>query len=45
MKKKVSIWNINSFAEFFMQIYPKYKEDYKKHVISLSKQEMILKRN
>ena len=29
MKKKVSIWNINSFAEFFMQIYPKYKEDYK----------------
>ena len=30
MKKQVSIWNINSFAEFFMQIYPKYKEDYKK---------------
>ena len=30
MKKKVSIWNINSFAEFFMQIFPKYKEDYKK---------------
>lgn len=28
MKKQVSIWNINSFAEFFMQIYPKYKEDY-----------------
>lgn len=30
IKKSVSIWNINSFAEFFMQIYPKYKEDYKK---------------
>jgi len=30
MKKKVSIWNINSFAEFFMQIYPKYRNDYKK---------------
>lgn len=30
MKKQVSIWNINSFAEFFMQIYPKYREDYKK---------------
>lgn len=30
MKKKVSIWNINSFAEFFMQIYPKYREDYKR---------------
>lgn len=30
MKKQVSIWNINSFAEFFMQIYPKYRADYKK---------------
>ena len=30
MKKQVSIWNINSFAEFFMQIYPKYREDYHK---------------
>ena len=30
MKKQVSIWNINSFAEFFMQIYPKYKGDYRK---------------
>lgn len=29
MKKQVSIWNINSFAEFFMQIYPKYRDDYK----------------
>lgn len=30
MKKQVSIWNINSFAEFFMQIYPKYQADYRK---------------
>lgn len=30
MKKQVSIWNINSFAEFFMQIYPKYRMDYKR---------------
>lgn len=30
MKKLVSIWNINSFAEFFMQIYPKYRDDYKR---------------
>lgn len=30
MKKQVSIWNINSFAEFFMQIYPKYREEYVK---------------
>lgn len=29
VKKQVSIWNINSFAEYFMQIYPKYREDYK----------------
>lgn len=28
LKKKVSIWNINSFAEFFMQISDKYKKDY-----------------
>lgn len=30
LKKQVSIWNINSFAEFFMQIFPKYREDYKR---------------
>lgn len=30
LKKSVSIWNINSFAEFFMQIYTKYEKDYKK---------------
>lgn len=28
LKKDVSIWNINSFAEFFMQIYTKYEADY-----------------
>lgn len=30
MKKMVSIWNINSFAEYFMQIYTKYEKDYKR---------------
>lgn len=30
MKKMVSIWNINSFAEFFMQIFTKYEKDYKR---------------
>lgn len=30
LKKQVSIWNINSFAEFFMQILPKYRNDYQK---------------
>lgn len=28
MKKDVSIWNINSFGEFYMQIYGKYEKDY-----------------
>ena len=28
IKRMVSIWNINSFCEFFMQIYTKYEKDY-----------------
>lgn len=28
IKKDVAIWNINSFGEFFMQIYEKYQKDY-----------------
>lgn len=28
LKKEISIWNINSFAEFYMQIFIKYKDDY-----------------
>lgn len=28
IKKKVSIWNINSFADFFMQIFSKYENEY-----------------
>ena len=28
IKKEVAIWNINSFAEFYMQIYGKYEKDY-----------------
>ena len=30
LKHQVSIWNINSFAEFFMQIFSKYEKDYHK---------------
>lgn len=30
IKKEVSIWNINSFGEFYMQIYGKYENDYRK---------------
>jgi histidinol-phosphate/aromatic aminotransferase/cobyric acid decarboxylase-like protein len=29
IRKDVSIWNINSFAEFYMQIFNKYEADYK----------------
>ena len=28
LKKDVAIWNINSFGEFYMQIYEKYHKDY-----------------
>lgn len=30
LKKMVSIWNLNSFCEFFMQIYNKYEKDYRR---------------
>ena len=30
IKKKVSIWNLNSVAEFFMQIYNKHEKDYQR---------------
>ena len=30
LKKQLPIWNINSFAEFFMQIFNKYSSDYDK---------------
>ncbi len=28
LKKEVAIWNINSFGEFYMQIYEKYHKEY-----------------
>lgn len=30
LKKEVAIWNINSFGEYYMQIYEKYHKDYRK---------------
>jgi histidinol-phosphate/aromatic aminotransferase/cobyric acid decarboxylase-like protein len=30
VKKDVSIWNINSLAEFFLQIFEKYRNEYEK---------------
>ena len=35
MKKDVSIWNINSFGEFYMQIEEKYKKDYEAALIRI----------
>ncbi len=35
LKKKVAIWNINSFAEFFMQILVKYRKDYMKSLVKV----------
>ena len=35
IKKEVSIWNINSFAEFYLQIYGKYENDMLKRARSL----------
>lgn len=33
LKKKVSIWNINSIGEFFMQILDKYRNDYQQALV------------
>ena len=47
VKKQVSIWNLNSFAEFFMQIYTKYEKNYKraceKFIVERSRFEAALK--
>ncbi|MDE5782797.1 MAG: aminotransferase class I/II-fold pyridoxal phosphate-dependent enzyme [Prevotella sp.] len=43
LKKDVSIWNINSFGEFYMQIFGKYEDDYKKACIKFVKEREIFK--
>ena len=35
MKKDVAIWNINSFGEFYMQIFEKYANDYRKALVKI----------
>lgn len=37
MKRDVSIWNINSFGEFYMQIEEKYRQDYRESLVKLRK--------
>lgn len=41
LKKKVSIWNINSPGEFFMQILDKYKVDYKQSLVWLREERAL----
>jgi histidinol-phosphate/aromatic aminotransferase/cobyric acid decarboxylase-like protein len=36
IRKNLSIWNINSFAEFFLQIIGKYQKDYRKSCVKIS---------
>ena len=38
LKKDVAIWNINSFAEFFLQIFEKYEKDYQQSTRLLAKE-------
>jgi histidinol-phosphate/aromatic aminotransferase/cobyric acid decarboxylase-like protein/choline kinase len=37
LKKDIAIWNINSFAEFYMQIFEKYKNDYENAMYEFKK--------
>ena len=43
VKKDVSIWNLNSFAEFFMQIYTKHEGDYRKAALKFRKEREVFK--
>jgi histidinol-phosphate/aromatic aminotransferase/cobyric acid decarboxylase-like protein len=36
LQKEITIWNINSYGEFFLQIIGKYKNDYAKSCIEIS---------
>lgn len=44
VKKDVSIWNLNSFAEFFMQIYTKHEADYIKAAEKFRKEREVFKK-
>ncbi|QNM14774.1 aminotransferase class I/II-fold pyridoxal phosphate-dependent enzyme [Fusobacterium hominis] len=43
IKRNLSIWNINSFAEFYMQIFGKYQKEYKKSLekIKIAREKFI----
>jgi histidinol-phosphate/aromatic aminotransferase/cobyric acid decarboxylase-like protein len=35
VKKELSIWNINSLAEFYLQIFEKYKKEYEESLVKV----------
>ncbi len=41
MRKDVGIWNINSFAEFDLQIYGKYEKDYQRSCVKFRRERDI----
>lgn len=45
LKKKVSIWNINSVGEFFMQILDKYRNDYQQALVFIREERERFYRN
>lgn len=42
MKKEVAIWNINSFAEYYLQICEKYEKDFRNSLILIRKERIKL---
>lgn len=42
IREKLAIWNINSFAEYFLQIHGLYKKEYKKACNKISEQRKYL---
>ncbi len=45
IKADVSIWNINSFAEFFMQIFNKYEKDYQTACVKFQSERELFYQN
>ncbi|WP_455067549.1 aminotransferase class I/II-fold pyridoxal phosphate-dependent enzyme [Parvimonas micra] len=41
IKKDVSIWNINSFGEYYLQIYDKYKKEYQKALLEIKNSRQV----
>lgn len=42
MKEKMPVWNINSIAEYFLQIFPIYKKDYENSCNKISEERKFM---